>query len=182
MKLKNKIRDMFPEFAVFIFLIFLISCFVGWAYEEIFYWITEGMLRNRGILYGPWLPIYGVGALVIYMAKPLKKYPPILFIVCLVGTGIVEFVIGWCAIHIFGLRLWDYSGLFLNIQGLVCLRSVISFAILGVIFHYLIEPFSKKFYGKIENKKPIYIIAAVLLAVFCIDCIVSAFFRTPITY
>ena len=49
----------------YLFLIFLTGCLVGWIYEEIFYWVTEGMLRNRGILYGPWLPIYGVGALSI---------------------------------------------------------------------------------------------------------------------
>ena len=52
---------------------FLTGCLVGWFYEEIFYWITEGMLRNRGILYGPWLPICGIGALGIYAMKPLKK-------------------------------------------------------------------------------------------------------------
>ena len=50
-------------------------CLVGWVYEEIFYWITEGVLRNRGILYGPWLPIYGIGALGIYAMKPVKNHP-----------------------------------------------------------------------------------------------------------
>lgn len=45
----------------YLFLIFLAGCLIGWFYEEIFYWITEGILRNRGILYGPWLPIYGTG-------------------------------------------------------------------------------------------------------------------------
>ena len=181
MKKKMDRKELF-DFLVYLFLIYLISCFVGWLYEEIFYWITESMLRNRGILYGPWLPIYGVGAMVIYLAKPLKKWPPVLFLVCMVGTGLVELVIGSAAIYIFGLRLWDYSGLFLNIKGIVCFRSVVSFAVLGVLFHYLIEPLSKKFYTKIENKKPIYVIALILLIVFVIDCILSAVFRTPITY
>ena len=63
----------------YLFLIFLTGCLVGWVYEEIFYWITEGMLRNRGILYGPWLPIYGIGALGIYAMKPKKKNPVLLF-------------------------------------------------------------------------------------------------------
>ena len=40
----------------YLFVIFLIGCLTGWIYEEIFYWYTEGMLRNRGILYGPGLP------------------------------------------------------------------------------------------------------------------------------
>ena len=44
----------------YLFLVFLTGCLIGWVYEEIFYWTTEGMLRNRGILYGPWLSIYGI--------------------------------------------------------------------------------------------------------------------------
>ena len=63
----------------YLFLIFLTGCLVGWIYEEIFYWVTEGLLRNRGILYGPWLPIYGVGALAIYAMKPVKKQPVLLW-------------------------------------------------------------------------------------------------------
>lgn len=31
----------------YLFLVFLTGCLVGWIYEEMFYWITEGMLRNR---------------------------------------------------------------------------------------------------------------------------------------
>ena len=50
----------------YLFKIFMMGCLVGWIYEEIFYFFTEGILRNRGLLYGPWLPIYGVGALGIY--------------------------------------------------------------------------------------------------------------------
>ena len=63
----------------YLLLIFFAGCIIGWIYEEIFYWITEGLLRNRGILYGPWLPIYGIGALGIYSMKPLKKHPVLLF-------------------------------------------------------------------------------------------------------
>ena len=62
----------------YLFLIFFAGCIIGWIYEEIFYWITEGLLRNRGILYGPWLPIYGIGALGIYALKPLKGRPALL--------------------------------------------------------------------------------------------------------
>ena len=77
----------------YLFLIFLAGCLVGWIYEEIFYWFTEGMLRNRGVLYGPWLPIYGIGALGIYGLKPLKKHPVLLFLFCvavaaLAGVGL----------------------------------------------------------------------------------------------
>ena len=181
-KLKNMTKKELFDFGVYLFFLFIIGCFVGWFYEEIFYWITEGMLRNRGIMYGPWLPIYGTGAIVLYMAKPLKKWPPVLFFTCLIATGIVEYVIGSCALYIFKLRLWDYRGLFLSDpQGMVCFRSTVSFAVLGVLFHYLIEPLAQKLYKKLP-KKAVYITAAIILGIFVIDIVLSALMRTPITY
>lgn len=165
----------------YLFLIFLLGCFVGWIYEEIFYWTTEGMLRNRGILYGPWLPIYGTGALGIYALKPIKKHPALLFLLCVSVTGVVEYIIGFAGIHLFGMRLWDYRGLFLNISGIICFRSVISFGIMGLAFHYFLEPIGEK----LHQKTPAVIIKAVclaLLALLFIDCILSFLFRTPITH
>ena len=67
---RNLIRT---DLVYYLFAVFLSGCLVGWIYEEIFYWITEGMLRKRGILYGPWLHIYGFGTLGIYAMKPMKK-------------------------------------------------------------------------------------------------------------
>lgn len=93
----------------YLFLIFLAGCLIGWFYEEIFYWITEGILRNRGILYGPWLPIYGIGALGIYALKPLKNNFAVLFLLCVGLSGVIEYIIGWAGIQYFGLRLWDCS-------------------------------------------------------------------------
>ena len=86
----------------YLFLIFLTGCLVGWVYEEIFYWITEGLLRNRGVLYGSWLPIYGIGALGIYALKPLKRHPVLLFLLCVVVTGVVEYIIGYVGIRYSG--------------------------------------------------------------------------------
>lgn len=165
----------------YLFLIFLAGCVVGWIYEEIFYWITEGMLRNRGILYGPWLPIYGIGALAIYGMKPMKKHPALLFLLCIGITGVVEYVIGFIGIEYFGLRLWDYRGLFLNLNGIICFRSVVSFGILGMVFHYLLEPAAGELYARVRPKV-VYGACLVLVIVMSIDCIVSALFRTPIVY
>ena len=169
------------ESMCYLFLIFLTGCMVGWIYEEIFYWITEGMLRNRGILYGPWLPIYGIGALGIYEMKPLKKNPVLLFIVCALITGIVEYIIGYIGIHFLNLRLWDYRGLFLNLDGIICFRSVVSFAVMGLIFHYYLEPAAERMVKK-AIQKIVRVVCVILLILFLIDCVLSALFRTPITY
>lgn len=165
----------------YLFLIFLAGCLAGWIYEEIFYWITEGMLRNRGILYGPWLPIYGIGALGIYTIKPMKKHPVLLFLLCSVVTATVEYVIGYIGINFFGMRLWDYRGLFLNLGGIICLRSILSFAVMGMAFHYLLEPSAEQLVGKISSSI-IRGICLIALLLFVVDCVLSALFRTPITY
>lgn len=165
----------------YLFLVFLIGSFSGWIYEEIFYYFTEGMLRNRGILYGPWLPIYGIGAIGIYAMKSQKKHPVRLFLLCVGITGIVEYVIGYIGIYYLGLRLWDYRGLFLNYRGIICFRSVISFGILGLAFHYFLEPAAEREYDRID-KKVVRLVFLNIVVLFLVDCIVSYFFRTPITY
>ena len=165
----------------YLFLIFMLGCFVGWIYEEIFYLFTEGMLRNRGLLYGPWLPIYGVGALGIYALKPIKKHPVLLFALCIAVSGVVEYIIGFAGIYLFGMRLWDYRGLFLNISGIICFRSVISFGIMGLAFHYFLEPIGEKMYQK-TSFNIIKTVCALLIVLLFIDCIMSFLFRTPITY
>ena len=139
------------------------------------------MLRNRGILYGPWLPIYGIGALGIYALKPVKKYPVLLFFLCAAVTGIVEYIIGFAGIHLFGMRLWDYRELFLNLDGIICLRSVMNFAVMGLVFHYILEPATERIVGKLPLQS-VRTVCLVLLLLFSADCILSSLFRTPITY
>lgn len=173
-------RDV-PDRLCYLFLVFLTGCLVGWIYEEMFYWLEEGLLRNRGVLYGPWLPIYGTGAVGIYALKPLKHRPLLLFLLCAGVSGVVEYLIGYAGIHYFGLRLWDYRGLFLNLDGIICFRSVISFAVMGMAFHCLLEPMAEKLYRR--TPEPVIRIGCLSLAVlFLVDCVLSFLFRTPITY
>lgn len=164
-----------------LFLIFLGGCVVGWIYEEVFYWFTEGLLRNRGILYGPWLPIYGIGALGIYAMKPLKKNPALLFLLCTVVSGVVEYIIGYAGVYFLGMRLWDYRGLLWNLDGIICFRSMVSFGVMGLAFHYLLEPMGERLF---MNADPDAVRRGcrVLLVIFLADCVLSALFRTPITY
>lgn len=164
-----------------LFLIFLTGALVGWVYEEIFYWITEGLLRNRGVLYGPWLPVYGIGALVLYALKPFRKKPVLLFLLGVGVTGAVEGFVGLLSIHCFGLRLWDYRGEFGNIGGIVCVRSVMTFAAGGLLLHAQILPAIKQVTNRL-GRKFVRNGCAVLAAVLLVDSIFSILFRMPITY
>lgn len=133
------------------------------------------------MLYGPWLPIYGIGAVEIYALKPLKKHPLGLFVLCAAVTGGAEYSIGLAGLRLFGMRLWDYRGLFLNPDGIICFRSVVSFAVMGMAFLYLLEPAAERVM-KTANRETVRVLCPALLLLFLADRILSALFPTPITY
>ena len=165
-------------------LIFFLGAFVGFIYEVIFYFLTENRLDNAGILYGPWLPIYGLGAILItLLPSKLKKKPILLFLSIILTTGILEYFIGYIDLKFFHERLWDYRGLFLNINGFVCLRSVLTFAVGGLALVYLIEPFINKLLDNKKYQKIISGILLILIFIFIIDIFLSNIFnRTPYLY
>lgn len=163
---------------LYLVLIFIIGAVVGYIYEVIFYLLQDHQLINRGVLYGPYLPIYGAGAVFIYLLKPLKKHPVLFFISVMLTTGILEYAIGLYCLKVSHTKLWDYTGLFLNIQGLVCLRSVVSFAIGGLILIYIVDPLLEKAVTKISKNIELAICSTFIL-IFITDIILSIKFRTP---
>lgn len=160
--------------------IFFVASIIGWIYEMIFYKVTENILENRGFLYGPYVPVYGFGAiLIVLLLKRFKKNPLILFVGMALVTGILELIVGEFMVAVWHKRWWDYTGLFLNIDGQVCLRSVLSFAIGGLGLIYLIEPYINKFNEKIndKNKKTVCI---AIIAIMIIDLTLCLAIRHPI--
>ena len=160
--------------------IFFVASIIGWIYEMIFYKVTENILENRGFLYGPYVPVYGFGAiLIVLLLKRFKKNPLILFVGMALVTGILELIVGEFMVAVWHKRWWDYTGLFLNIDGQVCLRSVLSFAIGGLGLIYLIEPYINKFNERASSKsKKILCIAIIITRV--IDLILCLTIRHPI--
>lgn len=69
----------------------------------------------------------------------------------------------------------------LNIDGIICLRSVLSFALMGLVFHYWLQPMAERMVKKM-NPRTVHRVCLLLLLLFLADCVLSALFRTPITY
>lgn len=157
-------------------LIFMIGCFVGWIYEEIFYLVVDHKLINSGFLYGPYLPVYGWGAVFLnLLLKRFKKYPMLVFLLSILITGVLEYITGDIMFKIYNRTWWDYTGLFLNIGGYVCLRSVLSFSVGAMFLIYFIEP---KLCSFLENSKVIKKYVSILFVmVFLIDNIVTFLYR-----
>ncbi len=155
------------------FILFIIISILSYFYEEILFLLIKDKLVKRGFLYGPWLPIYGFGALIILKTcKRLKKHPVIIFIITFLLTGTLEGISGFILNKFFNMKLWDYSNDFLNIGGYVCLKSATGFAIGGLLLIYLLEPFIKFFYNKF-SKKQSTIITIIIFIIFVIDNIIS---------
>ena len=120
-------------------IIFLIGAIVGFIYEELYCLIIDKELVKRGFLYGPYLPVYGFGAIIMtYLLKRFKKNPLVVFLLAMLITGIVEYITGYLMFTIYHRSWWDYTGLLLNINGYVCLRSVLTFGIGGLLLIYII--------------------------------------------
>lgn len=160
-------------------LIFMIGSFIGWIYELLFYLLVDHVLVNSGFLYGPYVPVYGFGAvLMVIFLKRFKKNPFVLFLMAVLLTGVLEYVTGIVMWEIWSKRWWDYTGLFLNIGGYVCLRSVITFGIGGLILMYLIEPNIKPFIK--NNQFLVKIFCMCFLTFFLIDNLITFTYRHPI--
>ncbi len=137
-----------------ILLVFVIGGVVGFVYEELFYrindYIEEGMWHwlKRGHTFGPWIPIYGFGGVFIYLAtRKLRKKPLLVFLISGVVCGALEYVTGLVVYQCFHTRFWDYNVEIWNwgnINGYICARSVLFFALAGLMLQYVIYPILKK--------------------------------------
>lgn len=150
--------------------LFLELSFVGWLWEVSLHLIETGKFVNRGVLHGPWLPIYGTGAvIVLLLLKKLRNNLPVHFAASIILCGFVEYFTGWyLELTHDGQKWWDYSGYFLNIQGRVCAEGLLAFGILGSVIIYLLAPALDTMTRQLPVKA-FTIAVAVVMCVFLVD-------------
>ncbi len=123
------------------FLLFMTYSVLGWCIEVVGKFITKGEFINRGFLIGPYCPIYGSGALLLtFLLNRYVNDKLVLFVMSIVVCSILEYVTSYVMEKIFHIRWWDYSNYKFNINGRICLETMIPFGILGVIGLCYINP------------------------------------------
>lgn len=132
--------------------LFYIVSILGYLYELILSLIFNGKLLSHGILYGPWLPIYGTGSLLIINLKKYKNNPLKVFILSCVITGLLEYICGYLLLKFLNKRLWDYRGWFLNLNGFVSFLSLFCFGIGSLLIIYFIYPKIETLFKKVNHK------------------------------
>ena len=146
--------------------------FVGvicWVLEMIYAYITMDRLVVPGVMYGPFLPIYGSAYIILLLIfneddKLIVNATKTFF-----AVSIVEYISSFLSDRFFDHIIWDYSDEFLNINGRICLEMSLIFMVLGLFFMYVLDPRIRKVYDKL--KKNIKTINKVLIEIFIFDLI-----------
>lgn len=155
------------------FLVFIIYSAAGWIVEEINCSIIEKKIVNRGFLIGPICPIYGFGGLLITIVlTEFISRPFVVFCMAIILSGFLEYFTSYIMEKIFNARWWDYSDSKLNLNGRICIGTLIPFGIFGLVVIYLFNPFIFKALNRLPETA-MHIISIPTLIITVIDFIIS---------
>ncbi len=150
-------------------LLFFTYCFLGWVWEVCFVSFKQRKWTNRGFLYGPFLPIYGFGAIIILLCT--SKYSDNIVLLYFAGVfyaTVLELIGGMIMVSLFKVRYWDYSHKKYQYKGYICLGSSIGWGFFSILLvNYVNVPIR----NAIENLsyQASYILTISLMVIFTVD-------------
>lgn len=130
-----------------LFWIFVVASVLGLLMEEIvhFLFVVPGQWQDRaGLLFGPFSPIYGCGAVLmtIFLNRFHKSNWLVIFLVAAVIGGAFEAFVSLFMQYAFGAVAWDYSNMPGSLfGGRTCLPFMACWGLLGVVWIKLLLPF-----------------------------------------
>lgn len=162
-----------------VFICFMLYSIFGWLYEvflEVV--IYQWGFTNRGVLFGPYCPVYGVGATIFVLA--LYRYKKesdsnillkifIIFVGCMLMATVLELITSYILEFITGSWPWQtYKDYDVNFQGRIALSPSLRFGLGGILFLYILQPLFDKLLGRLKRKS-INVISVVLLVILLVD-------------
>jgi uncharacterized membrane protein len=148
---------------------------LGWIMESVGGVFKTKKFVNRGFLIGPYCPVYGWG--VLFISIFLQKYVediPVLFVMSIVLCGTLEYFTSFFMEKIFHARWWDYKNRKFNINGRICLETLLPFGILGTGIIKFVNPYYLNLIEKIPNLV-LHWVVGILSVLLLIDTIISFF-------
>ncbi len=169
-------------------LFFWVYAVIGWIYEVFLETVVYRWgFSNRGVLFGPWLPVYGFGATVFLLLwyRLIKDKPrkhkllmlPVIFLLTMATATLIELCTSYLCEWIMGSWPWQtYADYAINFQARIALSPSIRFGIGGVVLLYVIQPLLDRLAAKMKDKA-VYIAAAVIVTVLAADLVCVILFR-----
>lgn len=146
---EKKIHHGFDYYA----LLFFLLAFTGWLWEVALFFCTEHAFINRGVYRGPYLPVYGAGGLLLcFLLRPMKKRPFLVFCLSVLLCSVLEYFTSYFLERRWGIRWWDYSGHFLNVNGRICLLGAVVFGLGGTALICIFLPLYERLYAWIPGR------------------------------
>ena len=176
-KIKEKIKLDFSQvkidFFYYVWLFFVLSVF-GWLWEGFLYLFKDDVYVNRGFLKGPWLPIYGIGGLMLELLfRGWRDRPVVTFVSSMALCTLLEYLAGWYLELTWGVKWWDYSDMPWNLHGRICLLSSLLFGVGGMLLVWVISPLFYSMYCRVSVRTRVTF-GMFVLAVFTADAAYSA--------
>lgn len=155
---------------------FFTAALLGYIWEVLLTLILNHTLCNRGFLYGPWLPVYGFGALLFsLLLKRFSSHPVKAFFLSGIAGSLLELITGLALSNYWHSRYWDYSSLPFDISGYVSLLSFLAFGLAGSLWVCFLSPRLLKFWRS-RSPKARKIFLIIFLTLFLADYALSLFF------
>ncbi|MBO5478981.1 MAG: putative ABC transporter permease [Clostridia bacterium] len=152
--MKKQKMQMIKQHLIKAFWVFLIGSIVGCIVETLVGIIFDHSFKIRqGLIYGPFIPVYGIGAVMYYFIVSNVKDVKKVFVLSMVLGGAIEYFCSYFQELCFGTVSWDYSNMLLNIGGRTSLLFCICWGILGVLFIKFVVPLLQKIDVYLENKQ-----------------------------
>ena len=167
-----------PEELINLVLLFFVYAFLGWCIEVTLKYFQFHRFINRGFLAGPWLPIYGSGAVLITVAvravSPLESSIGTTFLIAFLLCGTLEYLTSYIMEKRFHARWWDYSQKPMNLHGRIWIGNLILFGLGGVLIVNVFNPLLARLaeHMSLQLRESLALVLSIL---FAADCAVSHF-------
>ncbi|MCD8130427.1 MAG: hypothetical protein LUE16_03975 [Lachnospiraceae bacterium] len=113
---------------------FYFYCFFGWVFESTYVSLKQHHFVNRGFMHGPFLPLYGTGAIMmLVVSRPFADNLVLTYAAGCVGATVLEYLTGAWMEAMFKVRYWDYSDKRFNVKGYICLGSSLTWGLLTIL-------------------------------------------------
>ena len=177
----DKNIELFVQHLPQMVIIFALISFGGWVYETIYCSVVEGEFTKRGFLFGPTCPIYGIGALAVWLVLGQISNPIIVFIIGAVLATVIEYSTGLFLERRFKKKWWDYSMFKFNLHGRICPQASAVFGAFSVTSVFVLVPTMLDVL-MIFSKHTVSVVAFIVVTLYFLDTVASLLWNGPTTH
>ena len=177
----DKNIELFVQYLPQMVIIFALISFGGWVYETIYCSVVEGEFTKRGFLFGPTCPIYGIGALAVWLVLGQISNPFIVFIIGGFLATVIEYSTGLFLERRFKKKWWDYSMFKFNLHGRICPQASAVFGAFSVTSVFVLVPAMLDIL-MLFSRHTISVLAFIVVTLYFLDTVASLLWNGPTTH